>query len=247
VYTDGAFFVISDRVTAFSVYIELVSMTSGRASDRAYETLRREILQWRLAPGTVLGEVEQATRLGISRTPLREALSRLTADGLVEAQTGRGLVVATVSPDAVRELFEVREALETTAAGLAAQRRDPEVFTELAKEFDGAARLVEAGELDAYYALAARFDDAIDASLDNPYLVGALRGVRTHLQRIRRLAQDDPARLMRAAAEHRTIAEAIRDGDAELARHASHVHLRASLRHIQSNLRLEAIPAKESA
>ena len=221
-------------------------MPTGRASDRAYETLRREILQWRLAPGTVLGEVEQAGRLGISRTPLREALSRLVADGLVETQTGRGLVVAAVSPDAVRGLFEVREALETAAAALAAERRDPEVFAELAVEFDGAASLVAQGDLDAYYALVARFDDAIDASLDNSYLVGALRGVRTHLLRIRRLAQDDPARLVRAASEHRTIAEAIRDGESELARTATYVHLRASLRHIRSTPHLEAGRPKES-
>src|SRR5690606_5437459 len=210
-------------------------MATGRASDRAYETLRREILQWRLAPGPVLGEVEQATRLGISRTPLREALSRLAADGLVETQTGRGLVVAAVSPDAVRGLFELREALETAAAALAAERREPTVFAERAHAFDGAADLVERGARDAdsapaaYYALVARFDDAIDASLDNTYLVAALRGVRTHLQRIRRLAYDDPARLVRAASEHRTIAEAIRDGEAELARTATYVHLRASL------------------
>jgi DNA-binding GntR family transcriptional regulator len=147
----------------------------------------------------------------------------------------------------VRRLFELREALETAAAALAAIRRDPAAFAELAAEFDDASRLVERGELDAYYALAARFDDAIDASLDNPYLVSALRGVRTHLERIRRLAQDDPARLVRAAAEHRTIAEAIRDGDADLARHATHVHLRASLRHIQSNPHLETTRPKESA
>ena len=221
-------------------------MATGRASDRAYDTLRREILQWRLAPGTVLGEVEQAGRLGISRTPLREALSRLAADGLVETQTGRGLVVAAVSPDAVRGLFELREALETAAAALAAERRDPATFAELADAFDGAAALVEQGDLDAYYALVARFDDAIDASLDNAYLVGALRGVRTHLQRIRRLAQDDPARLMRAASEHRTIAEAIRDGEAELARTATYVHLRASLRHIRSTPHLDAARPKES-
>jgi DNA-binding GntR family transcriptional regulator len=223
-----------------------MSTPTGRASDRAYDTLRREILQWRLAPGTVLGEVEQAARLGISRTPLREALSRLVADGLVETQTGRGLVVAAVSPDAVRGQFEQREALETAAAALAAERRDPSVFAELAEQFDGAAALVDEGDLDAYYALVARFDDAIDASLDNGYLVNALRGVRTHLQRIRRLAYDDPARLVRAASEHRTIAEAIRDGEAELARTATYVHLRASLRHIRSTPHLDAARPKES-
>lgn len=218
-------------------------MPSGRASDRAYEVLREEILQWRLAPGTVLGEVEQAARLGVSRTPLREALSRLSAEGLVEAQSGRGLVVSSADVSDVRGLFEVREALETAAAALAAARRDPAVFTELVSEFDEAGHLVDHDDLEAYYALVARFDLAIDASVDNPALVAALRGVRTHLQRIRRLAQDDPARLARAAAEHGLIARAIRDGDADLARHATAVHLHASLRHI---LEATASDTKES-
>jgi len=212
-----------------------MATSTARASDRAYGVLREEILQWRLAPGAVLGEVEQSARLGVSRTPLREALARLSAEGLVEAQSGRGLVVASVDTAHVRALFELREALETAAAALAATRRDPEDFAALASEFRGAAALVGRHDLDAYYDLVARFDEAVDASLANPALVGALRGVRTHLRRIRRLAQDDPDRLERAAAEHLLIAEAIRDGDADLARHATAVHLHASLRHILEN------------
>ncbi|AYF99571.1 GntR family transcriptional regulator [Protaetiibacter intestinalis] len=218
-------------------------MPSGRASDRAYEVLREEILQWRLAPGTVLGEVEQAARLGVSRTPLREALSRLSAEGLVEAQSGRGLVVSSADVSDVRGLFELRVALETAAAALAAERRDPEVFAALAREFADAAELARRRELEAYYGLVGRFDAAIDASIANPALVGALRGVRTHLTRIRRLAQDDPARLESAAAEHRLIAEAIRDGAPDLARHATAVHLHASLNHI---LEATASHTKES-
>ncbi|WP_255513549.1 GntR family transcriptional regulator [Homoserinibacter sp. GY 40078] len=209
--------------------------TNPRASDRAYATLREEILHGSLAPGAVLAEVEQSSRLGISRTPLREALARLAADGLVEQLSGRGLVVASVSPDAIRALFELREALETTAVALAAARGDRELFARLVDEFADAESLVAEHRIDDYYALVARFDDAIDESIDNPYLVTALRGVRTHLQRLRRLAQDDPARLVRAAAEHRLIAEAIRDRDADLARHATHVHLRASLRRISTD------------
>ncbi len=212
-----------------------MTMTTGRASDRAYAALRAEILAWQLAPGTVLGEVELAARLGVSRTPVREALSRLAAEGLVEAQSGRGLVVSSATVDDVRGLFELREALETTAAALAARRGDPEPFAQLADEFGRAAELVTRHDLDAYYDLVARFDDAVDASVGNDYLLGALRGVRTHLQRIRRLASDHPDRLVRAAHEHRLIAEAIRDGDADLARSATAVHLHASLHHILEN------------
>jgi DNA-binding GntR family transcriptional regulator len=96
-----------------------------RASDRAYSALREQILDGRLEPGTVLAEVEQSTRLGVSRTPLREALARLGADGLVSAHSGRGVVVTEVSVDRVAELFEVRGALEEQAARLAARRRAP--------------------------------------------------------------------------------------------------------------------------
>jgi|SRR5690554_3383368 len=198
-----------------------------RASDRAYTSLRSDIIGWELPPGTVLAEVEQSTRLGVSRTPLREALSRLTAEGLVEPQAGRGLVVAPVSAATIIQLFEARQPLEQRAAALAAQRRDPEVFTELQNEFRGAAALI--GDADAYYGLVARFDAAVDAAAQSPYLIAALRNLRPHLARIRRLAQDNPVRLIAAATEHLLIVDAIVEGDPELAAHATHIHLHRSL------------------
>src|SRR5690554_6018259 len=131
-----------------------------RASDRAYASLRESIIGWDLPPGTVLAEVQQSTRLGVSRTPVREALARLAAEGLVEPQTGRGLVVAAVSPTTIIELFEARKPLEERAAALAAHRRDPQVFAELQGEFRGASALID--DVDAYYGLVARFDAAVD-------------------------------------------------------------------------------------
>jgi DNA-binding GntR family transcriptional regulator len=199
-----------------------------RASDRAYRALRSEILDGDVVPGTVLGEVEQATRLGVSRTPLREALTRLESDGLVAA-SGRTLVVTEVSVDGIRELFELRQALEEQAARLAAARRNPAVFIALAQRFATAPRLVDQGDAGEYYALIDEFDTAVDVAVDNDYLVGALRTVRTHLTRIRRLARHNPDRLRAAATEHQLIAEAIAAGDSGLAAHATHVHLHRSL------------------
>ena len=206
-----------------------------RASDRAYRELRREIVEWQLAPGTVLGEVEQAARLGVSRTPLREALSRLVADGLVELQGARGLVVTAVSLDNITELFEARQALEQRAASLAAQRREPHIFAALQSEFRDSERLLADNTL--YYDLVARFDAAMDEAARSPYLVAALRGVRTHLVRIRRLAQDDTERLAAAASEHLLIVDAVVAGDGELAAHATHVHLYRSLQNILESAR----------
>ena len=208
-----------------------------RASDRAYASLLDEIQQGILPAGTVLGEVEQAARLGVSRTPLREALGRLAADGLVAQQSPRVTVVTDVDAGDIRELFEVRRALEETAARLAAERGDAAIFAVLAEEFERASLAGQAG-LDAYYGLIARFDAALDASVGNDYLTTALRGVRTHLVRVRRLARDNPDRLAASVAEHRLIAEAIAARDAELSAHATHVHLHNALANILASVDL---------
>ena len=207
-----------------------------RASDRAYAALRDEILEWRLAPGTMLAEVEQSARLGVSRTPLREALARLSADGLVESLQGRGVVVAAASAQSAAELFEVRVPLEAQAAALAARRRDPAVFELLRDEFAGASELIVRSDLRAYYDLVARFDTAVDAAAGNPYLAGTLRGLRTRLARLRRVAHDNPERLAAAASEHLLIVEAILSGDADLARQATSVHLHRSLTNILTTI-----------
>ena len=87
-----------------------------RASDKAYQALLEEIVDGTLAPGTALAEVEQSVRLGVSRTPLREALARLRKDGLIEQQRGRGLTVTEISLDDIVELYELRQPLEQQAA-----------------------------------------------------------------------------------------------------------------------------------
>lgn len=211
-----------------------------RASDLAYESLRDDILNWRIAPGTALSETELALRLGVSRTPLRAALARLALEGLVDTSRGRTGVVPDVSVEGVAELFEVREALELQAARLAARRRVPAVFSELADSFGRATETLATGGTEAYYAVVARFDDAMDEAVANPAMRAALDTVRVHLVRARRLAQDNPERLLRAAAEHRLICEAVRDGDAELAASATAVHLRGSLTTITATLRQRA-------
>jgi DNA-binding GntR family transcriptional regulator len=205
--------------------------TPVRASDRAYQALRDDIVEWRLAPGTILGEVEQAARLGVSRTPLREALSRLITDGLVASQSGRGLVVTDVSVDNIRELFDVRKALEVKAMRLAALHHTGSIFVDLEREFDEVPALLARDDSDrsGYFDLVRRFDAAVDDAVENDYLTGALNSLRTHLVRVRRLAKDNPERLTAAAREHLLIVQAIVARDPELAAHATHVHLHHAL------------------
>ncbi len=207
-----------------------------RASERAYWALREDIVEWRLPPGTVLGEVEQAARLGVSRTPLREALSRLSAEGLTAAHTGRGVVVADVSLENVIELFELRTALECQAAALAAKRGEPEDFRLLQHQFLAAAEAMRDSLPDArsYYDLVGRLDAAVDTAAANTYLYQAMSNLRVHLVRIRRLARDNPARLLASATEHANIAGAIAAGDSQVAAAATRIHLHQSLEHFKT-------------
>ncbi|GEP27734.1 hypothetical protein CLE01_23320 [Cryobacterium levicorallinum] len=120
------------------------------------------------------------------------------------------------------------------AIRLAAIRRDPTPFALLREGFVNAPQLLEQGDVGVhrYYGLIDELEDAIDVAVGNPFLVGALRAVRTHLARIRRLARRNPLRLHAAAAEHLLILDAIIAGDPSLAAHATHIHLHQSLQSV---------------
>src|SRR6478736_7685207 len=168
---------------SLAVYTLMVSPRKEdtmRASDKAYAALRDDIIEWRLAPGTVLAEVEQSERLGVSRTPLREALSRLSAEGLTTTAGGRGVVVTDISLEDIDELFELRETLEGKAAALAAERGDAAIFLQLQGELLEAPSLISTTDpaRHEYYELVGRLDSAIDAAISNSYLVQAIRSLR---------------------------------------------------------------------
>ncbi|MCD5345225.1 GntR family transcriptional regulator [Agromyces sp. H3Y2-19a] len=209
-----------------------------RASERAYRALREEILDGVLAPGTALAEVEQANRLGVSRTPVREALARLEADGLATAASARVLQVSALDAASIVSLYEVREALEGQASRLAARRRDPARFAELRRRLAEAPELLDEGDdgLRAYYDVVDALDDEIEAAVANPMLAAALQSARLHSARVRRLARQHPERLRAAASEHLLIVDAIIAGDTDLAAHATHVHLHLSLRHALASI-----------
>ena len=220
------------------VYTGRVASKAVSAATRAYEQLRSEILEGELGPGRTLFEVEQSERLGVSRTPVREAFGRLVAEGLLDDRRGKGVVVTDVSDHDIDALYELRTCLEAQAADLAARRGEPERFTSYANDF----RAWHAPLLDArvsreligdYYALIRGFDHAVDTAADNAYLVDALETMRAHVARVRRKAGASQTRLAASALEHALIASAIADRDAALAVHATHVHLHNSLEHFR--------------
>jgi len=202
-----------------------------READRAYETLRADILSWELAPGTVLGEAVVSQQLGLSRTPIREALRRLEREKLVQIRSGRGAVVAEISLDSIAELFQMREAIETYAARLSARKGDPKVFVPLLAKLEALADTLDPDEppadgYSAYSALVADFDAAIEHAANNTYLSDALINVTAHVARLRHLARSNPRRMYEAGSEHVAICKAILARDASTAANltASHIH-----------------------
>jgi DNA-binding GntR family transcriptional regulator len=206
-------------------------MALVRASDVAYEQLRQEIIDWVLKPGALLSEIETAERIGVSRTPIREALTRLAAEGLVSA-SGRTAMVAPLSRSHVIELFELREALETQAARLAARRRDAEKFATLLEEFRRGPDEGQPVDPARPYFLSNELDAAIDAAAGSRYLQTALEDIRGQIARVRFHAHSNSVRLERATLEHMQIVEAILAGDEMFAAQATAVHLRNSLSNV---------------
>ncbi|MFI9627983.1 GntR family transcriptional regulator [Streptomyces sp. NPDC052042] len=205
-------------------------------SARAYERLRTEIIDWDLAPGTHLNEIRISERLGVSRTPLREALHRLHRENLVKVVPGRGAFVSELSLYDIRHLFQLREALETHAARLCARSARRADFVDLEREFTGQYAVLAHGvgplQLDDYYALTERMDQRIDQVVGNPYLTGAMAPTRDQLRRLRRIARRSPDRVLCSAAEHATVCRAVTEGDENGAAAAMALHINNSLRHI---------------
>jgi DNA-binding GntR family transcriptional regulator len=229
---------VTRRGFGVRVYTDAVAVKSSSATTRAYERLRSEILEGVLEPGTTLYEVEQSERIGVSRTPVREAFGRLVAEGLLDDRQGRGLVVTDVSDRDIDALFEMRTCLEAQAAQLAARHADPDIFDSYARDFRAwHSPLLDPDvtdkQISEYYALIRRFDHAVDAAANNTYLVDALETLRTHVARVRRKAGASPVRLAASALEHALVASAIADHDSALAVHATHVHLHNSLEHFR--------------
>jgi len=218
---------------------------AGRQSDAVYERLRSDIIEWRLAPGEVLGEIELTERFHVSRTPLREALQRLAREGLVQTQHGRGATVADLSLPEIVQLVQWREAIEPYAARLCARRSDRSPFEQLEGELITCQESLHTGAVDdayqGYFSLIARFDDAIAVGCANRHLAASLLELRGHLYRMRRLAGRRPVRMAATTDEHLAICRAICDGDETAAVRATAIHIKRSFESVLAALMDEMV------
>jgi DNA-binding GntR family transcriptional regulator len=197
------------------------SLTSA---ERALDTLREDILRGTLPAGARLGEVELADRLGVSRTPVREALSRLAAEGLVELVPNRGARVASWTVDELEGVFALRSLLEPQLTALAvphASAADLDALAELAAE------MVDLGDrdLDGLVPLNRAFHGRLVELAAAPALATALAGAVHSPLVARNFHAYDAASLHRSLAHHAEIVAALRAGDPEWARAVMTAHI----------------------
>jgi len=193
-------------------------------ADQAYYAIREWIVTLDLAPGSVVNERELMGRLGLGRTPVREALRDLAREQLVEVFPRRGMFVSGVDVGDIAGLSEVRLVLETEAARLGAERRNEADLEETAVLLEELARAsVEHGER-RLIDLDERTHRHVARCAHNPFLEATLEQYYVLALRIWFLALDRVA-LDEAIAEHHAILEAIRDGDADRAAEVMRAHV----------------------
>lgn len=176
-------------------------------------TLESDIIEGRLRPGDRLEERVLAERFGVSRTPVREALRRLVASGLVQEQAGSGCIVARTTMSELMSMFEFMNEVEASAARLAAQRIDGTAKGWLIDAVHAGEESAAAGDVLAYSRVNLRFHELIYVASGNPSLIDAIRRVSARAAPFRRQALGLRGWIERSAKEHAAIAAAIASHD----------------------------------
>lgn len=197
---------------------------------RVYNHLRTEILEDRLEPGAELIETVLAEQLGVSRGPLREAISRLAAEGLVTVSPRRGAVVRSLSKAEFLELYQVREALERMAVQLAVPRLTEEQFEELGALNETMEAHAAQNEVEAFFEANIAFHSRLLEASDNGKLQELYRQLLDQLGRYRLRSLTLRGNLQRSVSEHKAILRAAKRGDAERAAQLMAEHIRVPQR-----------------
>ncbi len=194
--------------------------------EHAYRQIRSAIQSGRLKPGERLREVELAESIGLSRTPVREALARLVSEGLVIHDASRGIMVAELDYGMVTELYYMREVLEGTAARLTAQHASDvelSILEDLCRQYESAI-----GDDAAIAVSNRRFHETLYRCSHNRYLINMLTVLHDSLALLGPSTLSNAQRANETLREHEAVVAAIRNRDPDAAELAQRAHIRAA-------------------
>jgi DNA-binding GntR family transcriptional regulator len=194
-------------------------------SDKLRERIEEQIATGELPPGCALDEATLVAQHGVSRTPVREALIQLAADGLIEIRPRRGAVVTSISPARLLEMFEVMGELEAMCGRLASRRMSETERTELVAAHQACEIARAAQDSDSYFYCNERFHAAIYTGSHNNFLGEQALQLHRRLRPYRRLQLRVRNRMGTSFKEHEAIVQAIVSGDADVAAQTLREHV----------------------
>jgi DNA-binding GntR family transcriptional regulator len=197
----------------------------NRLSEGLREAIEEEVATGKLAAGTHLDEIELARRFGVSRTPIREALSLLAGEGVVEIRPRRGAVVAPITPQRLVEMFEVMAGLEAMCARLAARRITAAELDRLEQAHEGCRDASQRLDSDGYFYANEHFHHAIYLASHNDFLNDQAQALQRRLKPYRRLQLRVRNRLAKSFEEHQAVLDALRVCNGERAVNAIRAHV----------------------
>lgn len=210
-----------------NAFIDVAPITRLTLHDEVLTRLRDMIIEGKLPPGTRINEVQVGASLGVSRTPLREAIKTLMSEGLVEPLPLKGVVVASFDAAAIRNILEVIKGLEQLAGRLLCKNASDAEIAALQATHAEMMRLYRKGERLAYFKLNQKIHSDIAVGSGNPVLAQTHEQLQSRIKRIRFIGNEEPGRWAGAVAEHEEMMQAIaaRDGEwlaAIIGKHLDH-------------------------
>jgi DNA-binding GntR family transcriptional regulator len=206
-----------------------------------FESLREAIISGVLKPGERLMEIQLAEEMGVSRTPIREAIRKLELEGFVVMIPRKGAYVAGISLKDIADVFEIRAALEALAASLAAERITEEELEQMERLLVRKAELTEANDLDSIVEVDTDFHAILFKASRNEKLGQILNNLREQIQRFRAVSLAMPGRMKEALEEHRKIVEALSERNVALVASLAAEHIENA-----ENVMLEAMRNNKS-
>jgi len=208
---------------------EIIAIPRANLHEQVAQRLRQMLVEGRIAPGAKLNERELCEVLDVSRTPLREAIKMLAAEGLVELLPNRGAIAVALDESDVQHTFEVMGGLEALSGELAAQRITDRELAELrALHFEMMAAWTRR-DLSNYYRLNALIHRAINAAAKNPVLSATYDRVNARLHALRFRSNQDEEKWKTAVKEHEQMIDALAAHDAKAMRAVLSAHLKNKL------------------
>lgn len=196
-----------------------------KISERLCEKIEEEIATGKLSPGSGLDEATLIAQHGVSRTPVREALIQLAAQGLIEIRPRHGAVVSSIGPSRLIEMFEVMGELEALCGRLAARRMKDSERTDLVAAHEACEKARAAQDSDTYFYCNERFHAAIYMGSHNQFLSEQALSLHRRMRPYRRLQLRVRNRMGTSFKEHEAIVQAILAGDADAAALALREHV----------------------